>query len=380
MIETKIDEIIRGNNVLIYGKGKVGKLFFQWLKLHQIDNVSGFVVSGLDDEMICMGKPVIEVGEVKQKFPDAIIIVCVGELYRQEVIQTLKEYNVVQYIALSDEMIESFSKNVLRLEPRKSLKYEVHITEHCNLNCRGCFHCSPLAKEEFLSVEEYEKDCNRLSELYQGNMECIELMGGEPLLHPEIIEFFRITRNCFKTGRVVLVTNGLLLLKMKEDFWIAAKKYNIELAPTKYPIRVDYDSIEKKAKEYGIPYYNFSMVVDEYGNKLLENYHFDIEGDQSPEDNFYNKCYRGNYCITLSHGRIYSCAIGAHLHHFKNYFGLEKIQISDENSIDIYSAKDANEIAEFLTHPMPVCKYCKLTEEKRMIPFQQTNRNIEEWL
>lgn len=408
MNNKEIEKIInKKTELLLYGKGEIGKRVFRWLQEQKVENIYGFVVTKADKETMCMNKPVLEVNKVKETYPNVKILICVSSDYREDVLSELKKYGLENYLVLSDLFIDMISqqvyassaeidvlnkniskiyrdmeiknRNELRLRPRKLLKFEVHITEHCNLNCRGCFHCSPLAKEEFLSVEEYERDCRRLSELYDGDMECIELLGGEPLLHPQINDFFRITRSCFKAGKIVLVTNGLLLLNMNEDFWLSAKKYSIDIAPTRYPINVDYDKIKRKAEQYGIRYSNFYMVTDEKGNKILENYQFDIEGNQSAEANFY-KCYRGNYCITLRHGRMYSCAIGAHLHHFKDYFDLESIYISDRNSIDIYSAKSAEEISEFLTQPMPVCRYCKIVDKKKLVPFEQSKRKIEEWL
>lgn len=379
-LEKIYDMILHNNNVFLYGKGKVGKLFLQWLQLCQMDYIKGFVVSNLEnEERMCVNKPVLEAKQLKTDYPESVIIVCVTKLFRQEIIGNLQKLKWTNYIVLSDELIEKCSKNIARLRPRTALKFEVHITEHCNLNCRGCFHCSPLAKKEFLSIEEYEKDCRRLSELFQENVECIELLGGEPLLHPQITEFFRITRTCFEKGRIVLVTNGILLLSMKEEFWIAAQKYRIDFAPTHYPIKVDYTAIQKKAESFGLKYSPFSMKTDEQGNKILENFHFDITGNQSEIKNFY-RCYRGNYCISLKHGRLYSCVIGANLYHFKEYFGLKQIEIPENDGIDIHSVKSADEIAEFLTKPMHVCKYCNLVAERSYIPFQRSEKKMEEWL
>ena len=59
---------------------------------------------------------------------------------------------------------------------------EHHITDHCNLKCRGCSHFSPLAQEWFESVEDFKKDFSQLASLMPVNI--IRLMGGEPLLHP----------------------------------------------------------------------------------------------------------------------------------------------------------------------------------------------------
>lgn len=30
---------------------------------------------------------------------------------------------------------------------------EIHVSNHCNLSCRGCSHISPLEKKEFLNEE-----------------------------------------------------------------------------------------------------------------------------------------------------------------------------------------------------------------------------------
>lgn len=32
---------------------------------------------------------------------------------------------------------------------------EIHVSNHCNLSCRGCSHISPLEKKEFLNEEKY---------------------------------------------------------------------------------------------------------------------------------------------------------------------------------------------------------------------------------
>ncbi len=375
-----IGNIKNHQEVLLYGKGGVARTFMQWLQFRHLDDyVKGFVVSQADNERVCMDRPVIEVSNVKLTYPGALIIVCVKNLYRAEIADMLSRYELSDYILLSDDMIKKCSIDVTHLTPRKSLKFEVHITEHCNLNCRGCFHCSPLAKEEFLSVEEFQRDCQRLSELYHGNLEYMELLGGEPLLHPDITEFFRVARTCFPKGTIALITNGILMPQMEEKFWIAAKEYNIEFRPTHYPIKVDYNAIQKKAEKYGIVYRPFAMVTDEAGNKILENYHFDIEGKQPIEENFH-KCYRGNFCIFLSHGKMYSCVVGANLHHLKDYFGLKQIEILDNNGINIYDAQSADEISEFLTRPMQLCRYCKLTDEKTLIPFECSKKQLDEWI
>ena len=112
--------------------------------------------------------------------------------------------------------------------------FEVHLTEHCNLNCQSCFHFSPLAEEEYADKIKFEEDFKRLAELAEGKIESLVLMGGEPLLHPECTVFFEIARKYFPNAYIQFVTNGILLKEQNNLFWEAMQKNSIVLRPGKY--------------------------------------------------------------------------------------------------------------------------------------------------
>lgn len=63
-------------------------------------------------------------------------------------------------------------------KPRERIKFELHLAEHCNLNCKCCNNFSPLAKAEYLDLEVFRKDIRRMHELFGGEAEQITLMGG----------------------------------------------------------------------------------------------------------------------------------------------------------------------------------------------------------
>lgn len=260
------------------------------------------------------------------------------------------------------------------MKMRQGLKFEVHIVEHCNLNCKGCFHFSNIADPEYLNVQEYENDVQRLAELYDGKLELALLLGGEPLLHNEIEKFMAITRTCFPVGKIGLVTNGILLLKMKESFWMACKEYSITLMPTIYPIYIDYGLIEQKAAACGIviDYFN-----EKSSKKTLSVLSIDPNGNQNSLDNF-NSCYRANFCITLKNGRLYTCLVPAHLHHYFEKFGLDDVDFRNDG-IDIYQAKDANEIERFLTMPITACAFCNQNMWRDGLKWERTEGKMEEW-
>ena len=44
---------------------------------------------------------------------------------------------------------------------KKQIRFIVDIVDHCNLNCKGCGHFSPLASKSFLDLETFENDLRR---------------------------------------------------------------------------------------------------------------------------------------------------------------------------------------------------------------------------
>jgi ABC-2 type transport system ATP-binding protein len=130
-----------------------------------------------------------------------------------------------------------------RLKPKKKLRFETDIVGHCNLNCKSCTHFSPLADESFVATDSFEKDFARLSELAGRDNEKIDIMGGEPLLHPEISTLVTIARKYFD-GPVNIVTNGILLSQMNKHFWDTCRENKIRIVVTSYPIKLDKNCIK----------------------------------------------------------------------------------------------------------------------------------------
>ena len=131
---------------------------------------------------------------------------------------------------------------------------ELHLTDHCNLNCKGCSHFSPIATKWFAKLSDYRHDLERLSQLFF-NIRKIRLLGGEPLLHPEVNAFIAATRQHFPLASVVLVTNGILLPTMDEDFWKCCQKNGVTIDMTIYPpVSKKRDVIRKlvKKREYAL--------------------------------------------------------------------------------------------------------------------------------
>lgn len=261
-----------------------------------------------------------------------------------------------------------------RIVPRPMIFFNVEVTEHCNLNCVGCGSFSPLADEEYIDVDELERDLARLSSLCEGEMHHINILGGEPLLHPEIIKIMELVRQYFPIGSIRLVTNGILLPKMSREFWECCRNKDITLAPSKYPIRVDYDEIERTAKEFGVKYFYFGNVPEHGGGWI--HVVLTESGDRNEVHSFLH-CGNANACSILEHGRIYPCPRVAKIKHFNRAFQTD-FKVSKRDSIDIYKAGSLEEIMKFLAHPIPFCRYCnRFAHTQRDWGISQ--KKIEEW-
>jgi sulfatase maturation enzyme AslB (radical SAM superfamily) len=125
------------------------------------------------------------------------------------------------------------------------------ITDHCNLNCVSCTVCSPIAEKNNFSKESLSSDINRMNELTGGKVGTIRILGGEPLLHPDLLFVVSELRKKFKRGIISLITNGILLLKESDEFWKCCKRNAVLVQVSYYPINLNYKEINKKARKYG---------------------------------------------------------------------------------------------------------------------------------
>lgn len=270
---------------------------------------------------------------------------------------------------------QQYNEKLKRITPRPYLEYiGFHLVDHCNLNCRCCDVCSPIADKRFVTLESFTNDIKRLQELTKQNIGTIILSGGEALLNPSIIEMMEVARNHFPNSKIRLQSNGILLLDKDESFWKTLQKLNITITCTKYPIKLDYDLIQKTAEKYNLDFNYFNNA-----EILKTSYHipFNIDGTENPRENFIN-CFHANQCIGIHDGKIYTCSPAANAHHFNKYFNTNMV-LEEADYIDIYKAKSIQEILAFLAEPIPFCKYCNVKGRTFGHEWGISKKEIEEW-
>ncbi len=89
------------------------------------------------------------------------------------------------------------------------------ITNACNLNCPICFTYNRPDKIWHMPLEEVDKVLDYVIEC-AGTLDLINITGGEPTMHPQIIELLEKATSRPEIGRVTMNSNGLILAKNEE--------------------------------------------------------------------------------------------------------------------------------------------------------------------
>lgn len=107
------------------------------------------------------------------------------------------------------------------LNQRKPVAAYLNVTNRCNLHCRYCF-VDTTKKMDELTTKEWKEF---IDEIYLKGCQMVCLMGGEPLLHPDIEEIIEHIRSkkiiCDVTTNGVLVSQKIDLVKRIDSLMVS---------------------------------------------------------------------------------------------------------------------------------------------------------------
>jgi hypothetical protein len=378
-IEDMISFASKYKKIYIYGCAVNQEYLAKFLNSCKI-NVNGFITTHTDERPLCFSDlPKFTLDEAD--LTEAGIIVGLSEKYYDNVIPNLRKNNY-NFFLLS-EYTKMTIKRKLEPQPTDRIRIEINLVDHCNLNCQCCDHFSQLVKKPyFLDFEIFKKDMERLAELSNNHIDAIHLEGGEPLLHKDVNKFVELTRQLFPKAIIFFFTNGLLLLNSDKnpqgDFWKCCAENDVTLQLTQYPIKLDIEAIEKKANNYNVKLQIFGEVADRVRGQIKRSTKHPFNLDCNVPIYEYVSCYHFNKCIALRNGRLYTCPIIPYSNYFNDAFG-KQLNHSDKNSIDIHTAENYDEIAEFVTRRVPFCGYCDI-KHRRQLPWARSKKTLEEYV
>jgi cyclic pyranopterin phosphate synthase len=232
---------------------------------------------------------------------------------------------------------------------------EYSVSYHCNLRCAGCSHLSPFSEKRFPSLQSFQADIIKLSEGLHASE--IRLLGGEPLLNPEISAYIKVAKESGIADIVTVTTNGLLLHTMNDDFWEHVDLVKI----TAYP------SFEPKEKFAKI----FKERASESDTRLelnsIDLFRTTIVTEPHPKDWITDMIFRTCknvhlwHCHMIHEGKLYKCAVPPFLSEY-----LMKIDRDgydpEADAFDIHNAPTNiyQDLRRFLTSSKTIdaCRFC----------------------
>lgn len=225
------------------------------------------------------------------------------------------------------------------------------ITTKCSLRCKDC----AAFITEYRSQEEYSlayikntfgKVIDAVDEIQE-----LELMGGEPLLHTEFNYILEWCLNQRKISAVKIITNGTIM--PKEDTWKLMSNPKVKLVVD------DYGKLSKCYQELLIYAQKHNVRCEEqklqtwYGLKPIVKKQISREKHMQ----IFKDCYFRN-CIGVTNGKFYHCNVAGHM------YNAQLILDDSTDYIDLSrydgSGKDIREeIRKYMEIDyMSACAYC----------------------
>lgn len=237
---------------------------------------------------------------------------------------------------------------------------EIHVSNHCNLSCRGCSHISPLEKKEFLNEETMYMVLKKLSSVL--HCKVIRLLGGEPTLNNNLENIVRKIKEIGISDEISIPTNGILITKLSEN--ILNNIDIVEISNYNYSERFSKTLVEwaEKNKDkvttyiYLYDYFREPFSYKENNNKQLV-------------DDIYKTCIISQkwQCFNVYGEYFYKCPQSLAI--CKN---IQKCNF-DKNGVKILENSNLEkELSEYINskEPLQACNYCLGTVGKKFSIMQ----------
>ena len=250
---------------------------------------------------------------------------------------------------------------------------EIHLTDHCNLNCVGCLHFTPLAKKWFADAQVVKRDLKALREKFR-YIRHVTLLGGEPLLHPEYEKFVAVVKEVSPESLVTIVTNGVMLKgDVLDRFLRVCAENRVRVKWTVYPpIEHRREELVRAFKDARVEM--FMVDVGDFYVKMLP--------DGGNPKSALRLCRNSTYCPYLRDGRLYTCA---QAYHIRDYIAAWKRETGEESKmrpskgLDVHDSKlDGWAALEYLMTPCETCRFC--ADSLRFVKWGHCTGSVKEWI
>jgi organic radical activating enzyme len=252
---------------------------------------------------------------------------------------------------------------------------DIYITKSCNLKCEHCNLFNPL-RNGINSKEDVLCTINRWSKRIAPNI--IFLLGGEPLLHPDYEEIALAARNAWQQSSIAIITNGLLLPKVRDEFLKTMAANSIEFRISRHISTENFNRNLNESiarfKRYGV---KFEMI--ESNQSWVTCHSLDTNGvPHSPNSNAWKSWISClcKYCVAVSGNQLCRCNVILNMQQAVAEGVLPISEFGEICNHKLVSIEDSNEtILRYLRGGvMKECRFCPenfVNIEAKQIPIEK---------
>lgn len=254
---------------------------------------------------------------------------------------------------------------------------ETNICIACQLRCANCNHFVSMQENKFktsmMPVEVLERDLDILSRFVHVNG--YAMIGGEPTLHPDIVDLLHVARDSNIADSLEVWSNGIGLVgrfPISHSFWRSFDLLVLSVYPGKLSDE-EIKLIENCCYVNGVSI----RIMDE---RLHPNW-TQLLDPKPADDNYsqlkYDKCWFKYYSRVLDWGYFGRCCTSPFIPQLlqNREFGSDMLRV-DENLTE-------RKILEFLNQEvfMESCRICagRDTPSSVSVPWHET-KGKEQWL
>lgn len=356
--------------IAIYGVGKCGEYVFQNIKMCKNSKIKCNLF--IDNNPDYYGKqkgdlPIVNLEcfiKLYRESVDCVLVAVSDVIVTQEMVVSLLNYNYDKILLIPEKTWEArfpilgldgkfkaYIKNYSLFKP--VLKYiEYHVSDYCNLKCKGCGHYSNLiTKKEFPDIEEFKESLKGLSRRFI-NIMMFRLMGGEPFVNSDLNLYIYKVREEFPYTDIRIVSNGLLLPKVSKRVVNSIKECGAIIDITQYPPTRD-------KLEYILEFIEENQLKFTIGSEV-KNFFSQLSKSSSEnfEEIFFN-CY-SKTCYFLRKNYLYPCPSVVLTYENRDFLELDISEKSVvKNSFDLINGKESGwDMLKKMLAPNDFCRYC----------------------
>ena len=248
---------------------------------------------------------------------------------------------------------------------------DISINDHCNLKCANCRKVAGIfSKPSFANFAQTKFGLLRLKKYYN-HIHSIFVTGGEPLLNNEVGRYCTFIRDVYPQAEICIITNGTLVLEMKEELLEVLRENDISLKIMYFPVMGSaIDSVNEFLNGKEIRHFITPEIT--YSNKV-----YDMSGNNDPKTSF--DCCKNRFSsLILRENELASCFAPFAIRQLDEVFHINVRHHS--GTVDLLEdGLSSSGIIDRLNRPSEICRFCYKNETPWRTLTGTEKNNLHNW-